>query len=427
MRDIVKALSLLAVCAALIGCGNPKPALVAPQVLAKHDLQYYWQIQAPLECGETVQRLYRLDENLYLLTSRNRLVAIDAMRGLLKWSREVAAPTERVYRPVHIDKLAIRECVPGVGEILGDVNKEPLVPFDAVLINTLSRVMVMDRSTGKLYRNIPLDFAANSSGSTDGSSFYVGSSRGHYSAIRINEALHRWTLSTGEMITAGVEYFSGRVYVGSLNGTMRSAMVDGVGKLAWTQCTNGPISADFVVDSRGVFMANEDNRIYAFDTFSGRLLWEQPVVMQGPARTPIQVGENTLFQVAQGEALYAVDLAKGAIRWKNPCAREVMALMDGMAYLRDKGDYLVMVNEMTGKESGRLPMSGFDVFLPNTKASALYASSADGRVACIRKISAGYLTPELLKAKPAEAPAAAPVVPAAPVAPKAPEAPVAGQ
>ena len=45
-------------------------------------------------------------------------------------------------------------------------------------------------------------------------------------------------------------------------------------------------------------------------------------------------------------------------------------------------------------------MTGYDKFLPNAVAPAVYAASLTGEVACIRPLSAGYLTLDKMKAGP---------------------------
>jgi len=150
------------------------------------------------------------------------------------------------------------------------------------------------------------------------------------------------------------------------------------------------------VDRRGCFVPCEDNRLYAFDGLTGAELWE-PFICQGPLRDPIQVGANTIFQYAHGDQFYAINLVNGKERWHKADPRLVMAATGGNVYLLDKSRNLLIVNEILGTVKASLPMTGMDVFARNTDASAMYTATRDGRVFCIRLLSAGHMTPDDLK------------------------------
>jgi hypothetical protein len=92
MRGWAKFLWIVTIGAVLAGCGQGldfgrkgKAAVVGPEELAKVGLQCYWPRELAMDEGESLRNLWRLDENLYCLTSRNRLYVIDAAKGLLRW------------------------------------------------------------------------------------------------------------------------------------------------------------------------------------------------------------------------------------------------------------------------------------------------------------------------------------------------------
>lgn len=104
-------LVILAACVCLVcGCGPDRINLSAKERLfaaappsakdlAKMKLQYYWTESVDLAVGESLRRMWRLDEKLYLLTSNNRLVALDAATGAFAWSCQVADVKKDVSPP----------------------------------------------------------------------------------------------------------------------------------------------------------------------------------------------------------------------------------------------------------------------------------------------------------------------------------------
>jgi len=388
-------LAILAV--SVTGCGsNRNGEALHPSVLTEAGLQYYWQLPLALDSGESIVYLEQIDENLYCLTDSNRLIAIDAVKGLPKWYYAVGEKSATVFHPVHADKLRLTAETGGIKEIRQPVPAGRLEPFDAVLINTLSYVLVIDRSNGQLRRKIPFDFAANTTGTCDGTYFYVGSTKGWYYAIRLNEAVKEWWHSANGMITAPIEKFRGSIYIADDTGTIIATRTSAGGRKVWKQQLRGAVTGKFHVDQRGCFVASDDNRLYAFSLTDGQPLWEQPFVCEGPLRDPVQVAEYTIFQFARRDKFYAVNLVTGKQRWTLPDGRKVLAVMDGQVYVLSAGNGLLIVDEMLGTVKTEVPLTGWELSAGNTDKPAIYVASGSGKVACIRKVSAGRLTTDLL-------------------------------
>jgi len=395
MRSLPTWMLALAAAIGLCGCPwakrTPTPVGPAADVLAKAGLQYYWRAEVSLQCGEAIVKMYRLDENLYCMTDLNRVIALDAVRGTFKWTVAVADPGDTVFRPCHADSIVLSEKASSIAEILDRRRSGDVEPFDAVLFNTLSKLIVIDRATGRLVRRgIDFDFAANTGGATNETYFFVGATSGRYCGILIQEAVKVWTLSTGDILKAPLELHGKRLYVGGEDGYFYATRVSDRGEQAWKQKTDGPITAAFHVDARGCFVPSEDNRLYAFNPASGRQLWE-PFVCQGPLRDAVQVGGQSVFQYARGDRLYALDLATGRLRWDMPSGRVVLANLNAETYVLDASNNLIVVNEMTGERKASLGILDYDVFLPNTTAEAIYMATASGNIACVRTLRAGYL------------------------------------
>lgn len=420
MRAGIAMLVLAILAATLTGCGTSSPAdpwagLTHPDVLAKAGLKYYWNAPSFLPPGEFARKVFRLDENVYLLTDANRLVAIDAASGSFKWARQVAKPSDVVFAPVHAE-AAISEQMPGIKDIPAQGT------IKIVCVNTLSNVLVINRTTGQMLRqggDIQISgAAANTAGATDGSLYIVGMTTGQYQCFRLQDGAKLWTKSTTnkpDPISAPICVSAGRVYVTNEGGELVCTTVKKDASMEWSTHMGGAVTAPFHVDERGVFVPSWDNRVYAFNAASGRPLWE-PFICGGRLVDPIQVGESSVFQYARNDQFYVLDLATGRLRWSMREGRQVLAAMNGDVLIRDRDNNLLVVDQMLGMKKTSLPLTGHQLFVSNATLPAIYTAKADGRVFCITPATMLHLgdviTPAAPKLPGPETPTSAPAAPA---------------
>jgi len=399
MAGMAVALSALAGCGRLVAT-DPLAGEVTPDVLAKMGLEYYWRsVPMPMDAkdGEKISRLWRLDENVYALTTQNRLIAVDAITGRLKWDYPVAKPVVKVFAPCHANGVIVdpREAA----KVLDGAPRGPKLKLtDAVVVNTLSRVLVINRGNGELVRELKLKrFVANSPGASDGNFFYVGAINGWYHAVRLCDGIIEWTRSTGDMISAAPVWRGGRLAVASQDGQLYMIQ-PGImtQKRLWAEPTDGPLTAGFVVDDRGCFVPSQDYKLYAFDVDTGRELWT-PFRTQGPLRQAVQIGQRSAFQYAENDRFYALDIGSGRKRWDMPDGRMVLATSGQHVFVLNNKNRLLKVHESLGRTEVAVPLNGLEVFVPNAAGDTIYAATADGRIVCLRPLDAGHLTVDMLR------------------------------
>lgn len=409
MRGFAKALLLTTLSGMFLGCAAPQSAdMMARKAvnrgeLDKAGLQVYWTRTLSLPEGQIITRMYRLDENLYCLTDKNRLYVLNAANGVPLWDYADFNVDTTVFAPSHANAAVISEEVAGVKNMGPGRAMANTVTVDLVAINTLTEGFLFDRKTGKKYRHFKFDFSASTSSATDGDYYYVGATNGWYYVYRISDAVKIWWGQTEGTIIAPLVAFSGRLYVGSTDGGLDVMRAGDRGKKAWSTDDKtgykmrGPITARFHVDDRGCFVGCEDQCIYGFELATGRPLWDR-VYCSGRITTPTQVSRNTLFQYAMGDKFYAVNLSSGKVRWTLPQARTVAAVIKGTAYLTDSYRNLLLVDEILGQVKSTIPMPGLDMIANNTTAPCIFGASQNGLLLCIRLKTAGHLTAEMLKA-----------------------------
>ena len=374
--------------------------------LAAVGLRYYWTLPLELDDYDRIDRLYQIDENVYGLTELNQLIGINAKTGVALWRHRVTTPGLTVFDPVHADQVPLTKEVVGIAGILDPSLAVDALPIDLVMVNTITGLTVLNRQTGEMMRSledVPFSFAANSSGTTDGESFFVGAASGEVVAMRYAEGIRGWRVTTDEMVTAPPTYYNDHVFVGSKEmGQYKFFAIRYTPdtSILWSQVIGGPIIASFYVGPRGCYVACDDMRVYAFDPLSGQYLWEQPFTCRGPGKRPIQVSDQTVFHYAENDRLYAIHLFTGEKRWDMIDGRQVLAVIEQDVYVLDKNRQVHVVDEMSGEVSATIDLSDYDLFVPNTTTPAIFVGQRGGLLRCIRRISDGHLTADDLRTGP---------------------------
>lgn len=383
---------ILAPLAGLVGCG-PQPQgqweyAVNAVELEQVGLAYLWQNKVPLDGGERVSAIWHLDENVYCLTSTNRVLAFAALTGELRWSEAVAKPAQTVFRPCHVDGAMLP---PVLGSRAVMAQQADRKPYDLVVFTTVTEAVVYDRHTGEFITKIDFtraEFAANTPAASDGERIYVGSVSGRIYALELETGLATWQQRTGSMISATPAVMNNRLYVASTDYAVHAIEIGSEsGNKLWPQHgrhqAGGAFPSDIVVSDQGIFAGNGDYNVYAIDPLSGRVIWR--FRCGRPVQHPVQVGANNVYALAQGDQFYAIDLATGErARWTLPAGRRVLSEIDDTVYVLGKRNVLMEVDAMLGTVRTVIPMSGLDLFVPNVTTAAIYAASTDGLVCCLR-------------------------------------------
>ncbi len=397
---------LLAALAGLAGCNRgPRTGLyeaVSAQELAAVDLAYHWDLVVSLERGEHLEHIWHVDENVYGLTDRGRLMAFDATSGLAKWSRDLGPANRRYFAPTHCDHVYLPATL-GPGTVVTPPKDASMHQVDVVVVSSTIDAQILDRKDGHLLHRIDYtrsDFAASGPAACDSLRLYVGTVKGSFYALDLRTGLVLWSQDTGGQITAEPRLLGNILLVASRNGKM---IATGVGsntpqrlwpKVGAKPQATGDFSADFVAEERGIFAGSEDYAVYAFEPQSGQTLWRYPT--GGALSRPVQVGATNVYAAADNGILYALALEPGRPqeKWTLPAGQLVLAELEGKAYIVDDHHNLIVVDAASGRLDSRLALAGLTLFVPNTKTPTIYAGNRDGLLVRIDPKPRGFLRTE---------------------------------
>ncbi len=80
--------------------------LVKPESAERIGMQSFWHANAPMPAAEFATRATLVDDNIYLISPSNIVVAVHAGTGVVRWVTRVADPGQTVVGPTHSENFA---------------------------------------------------------------------------------------------------------------------------------------------------------------------------------------------------------------------------------------------------------------------------------------------------------------------------------
>jgi outer membrane protein assembly factor BamB len=139
----------------------------------------------------------------------------------------------------------------------------------------------------------------------------------------------RWSVDTGSPAWAGLERDagSGLIYVGNDGGMLHA--IDAGGAVRWKFAAGKPIKARPAVIGDSVYVASDTGLLYRLDKLTGVERWRVTVDAGSPARIPaseensrwdrygssVVADSRRLYYASRDGRLYAIDIATGSEAW----------------------------------------------------------------------------------------------------------------
>ncbi|HPS52206.1 MAG TPA: PQQ-binding-like beta-propeller repeat protein [Phycisphaerae bacterium] len=375
----------------VVGCEPQKPQAeavglddaagnAADKSLGKLDLRILWNRDMPMADNDSVVNFYCFGDTLVLVSEYNGVYAVDASNGNPKWAVRLTEAVETVYQPSRV-KISLTPQPVGQGRQDVDVSKD-LKNYDAILINSTTRLMLVDNATGNVLRDIPLTFIAAGAAACNGRQAVVMSSFGAVRQIDLLAGVCGFNKIIEQDSSVPMVFYEGLYFIGSQQGKMLCYTVKNNIEKNWEFDVQGPINTPFVVNDMGLFVAGGDKRIYGLSLQKGERLW-LPVRIYGSFAGPMAAGENLLFQYAIGSGLSAISMDSGKLAWTKPEGLVVLANFDDRVYLLTNSRKLMVVREADGESLGTASLKPFTKFAVNTAHRGIFAATAEGKIICI--------------------------------------------
>lgn len=371
-----KLLFFIAAACALACCAPRLSAspLVSDEGLANAGFRKHWQASLPLNPGEVVRNVVRLDDALYVTTSAGVLHAVKADDGLLRWSVRITESAFKVYEP------SLSHTASGWG---------------SVVVAATDATWVLDRFTGRELARWTLPFPPGSPTVMIGDTLLTGSANGRFYALKTDEFQARqpfkiWEVATGGPITSAPVVFGGENLLFASQDGVAYACRGGDKSFLWSYRTGGPIVGTPAVDADGAYVASADRSLYKLSLANGTVLWRAR--LQRPLNDGPIVVNGKVFQLSSREAMVVFDAETGAEAWRNAGAVKLAAHTSSGDILFTEDRRLVIASHETGEVLQTLDAPQVAETAANTLDHAVFLAAADGRVLCIHLSNTPYLT-----------------------------------
>lgn len=421
--------------------------------------QRYWEASLPLAGGETVQRTALLDDNLYVMTDANRVYAIHALTGVMRWSRIIAEPGQTVRGPAHNDQYVFFTTggsVTLLNRRSGDAAVEPR-SIEGVIIEvrhdtaTISKgsdhgvrpkdVLQIYRvgdsgevsgdaiaqlriettsgrtSRGRLFRlnsglkaeagdhaladielplkQVKLPFAASCAAVADEHRIYVGAANQRFYSLDIIGGFQHWQLMTPKTVSATPVLRGPNLYFAGQDGDVVSCTSADRVK-NWVFETEAPIFADLVVTVDSVMAASSDRSLYCLDRVTGKRRWR--VRFDRPLNQPPVLSGGRVFQQVPELGLVVLDLATGEELWKREAGGQFLCQFedDVLLLVGDSLRHIVRMDAKSGQVRELADVADVRFAEADRESQAIILANACGELLCLRSKKAPYLKPAQL-------------------------------
>lgn len=431
--------------------------MISDEALTRLDLRSAWSIDLPLEGGEEVTRTVALDDNLYVLTSINRVYAVHLHTGILRWASDVSSAGDQVRGPTHSNEYAVfttpgavrmldrrTGLIPGEprhlsgvvveikhdtaevnlgevhglkgGEILnvytvneyGDREGDPIARIQlSVVKNRYSKGQItslnssvkplagykVEADLAMPLEEIKLPFAASSPAVANASHLFVGAANQRFYCVDIHRDVTHWQLMTPNTVTATPILDGKNLLIAGQDGLV-TCCTQAEKARNWTFSTEGPIFANLVIDGDRLFVASSDRSLYCLNRVTGKRLWRERFDSQ--LNTAPMVSDGRVYLQVPDAGLYVLDATNGTQLWKRPQGgRFLLQLERDVILLSDDGaGALIRVDAANGTRKQVAELSSVRQATSSATAQAILIASAQGRVQSLRSRFAPRVRPE---------------------------------
>lgn len=433
--------------------------LMSQSAIDRLGAQRYWQVDLTLEGGESVSRATLLDDNLYVFTDANRVYAVHALTGVIRWSHLIADPEQTVRGPSHNDNYVFFTTggtVTVLNRRSGDAAADPRSldgvvievqhdtatiskgsdhgvrpkdvfkvfhvseygeptgePIADLVIDTIrnrtsrgqliSRDSLMKAESGDHVvteielplERVKLPFAASCAAVADDQRIYVGAANQRFYSLDIIGGYRNWQLMAPGTVSAKPVLRGPDLYFAGQDGGVVSCTKADRVK-NWTFETEAPIFADPVVTDDRVFAASTDRSLYCLDRTSGKRIWR--VRFDAPLNQSPAVSEGRVFQTVPGQGLVVLDLKTGDQLWQRAEGGQFLAQFedDVLLYSGEGTRQLVRLEAKSGKVKDLSDLPDAQFAAADRESQAILLASPRGNLICLRSKKAPYLKPEQL-------------------------------
>lgn len=293
MIMLLSGLALLASCATQqqAWSRSGSGALIEPEPAASLGYATFWVRNLNIPSSQRIGAARLLDDLIVVVEQPSNVVyAVSVRDGSIRWRKVVGDPGEPLYSPVRAG--------------------------DQLLVNSATHLYILNAHTGELERIDSLAHVVSSGPVHIGSFVIFGDVKGRVFAHDIRAGFTKWSYQlTSNIAVPPVDAGQNQALVADARGVYALLGAED-GQLIWRGRTFGPVTTRSAIDRLGVYIASQDQTLYALARPTGLDRWKFPTTYRqiGP---PVVMGVSVYLPLGD-EALVAINSADGAERWRLP-------------------------------------------------------------------------------------------------------------
>ena len=334
--------------------GASSPVSLDNQLLDDTGMQVAWSATLP---KENISNIWLIEGMLFVEAASSRLYCLDAESGYIRWVYSLRSGTDN----------------------------HPAMADGSLYISAENTLHCIDLDTGYALWRAETEFLIASAPFV-ADKLYFGSWDWSFYAAAKKKAFRDWRVGTGGIITSRGYFADDTAYFGSEDGKV-CAYQPKLRENAWCFDTKGPIRADIEVNKAAglLYVGSDSFSVYAISITTGVKKWR--FRCEGPMNGNMQLVDDALYVAAQDDGLYALDKATGQMLWFVEDGAVLAALTGGHAYVGLTDNRLAAVDRATGKLLWTEYSDSFRGYCAAGGSSMIFALAGRDKIVALRQSS----------------------------------------
>jgi outer membrane protein assembly factor BamB len=337
-----------------------EPATFISEELLDHTgLKAAWRSTLPLLNKEHIDTMLVLEDRLLVQSNQDYLWLVDRNTGRTIFSQPI---------------------LPRNATIFGwTVYKDSLF---AVIDN---RIVEFDKNTGVQRRASDLEFGIVAPVARNSEFFYVPTGDRRFHAYTAKDMVHVFNGAIQrEPKVTSILAQDDMVVVGTEDGTVE-AMDTRVPRKLWQFDASAGLAGPVVRDGNSFYFASKDTSVYRLDAIGPtqvNFAWRyqaEAILDRAPRVTP-----GAVYQCSVNRGLSAIDKQRGTALWVFPDGLDLLAEVDGRAYIVTRNGALAVMDNTTGNCIYRANVGATASYAANVADGKIYVADNQGHVVCLQ-------------------------------------------
>jgi outer membrane protein assembly factor BamB len=357
-RSLV-ALLLISALAPVSGCVNkadkaaaPSPLLASYEDSQALDARITWQTDLGLEKRAAIKSITPLGDVIAVLEEGNVVSLIDDDTGNVRWRKKIGRTLERFTTP--------------------------LIYEEQLIICSESNLYGLRLDNGDLARTFKLQHNGGTNPHILHGFVVLGSPEGIVFAQSMHGGFIVWRYQMSSAIATNPLGQPGSLFVADERGQV-ATINPNAGEIVWRR-GNPPwssITAQPVGVGGVAYVASHDQKLYAFERASGKILW-QYLTEYPLTKDPTLLGDH-LYLPTQERGLVCLDTISGRELWRAELTGTPIHKSDAVL-LMAKGGNIHRIDDRDGTQLGTIELPAVDMVKLDSEGREIYLINRGGRI-----------------------------------------------